>query len=349
MDQKELARQLNHNMVDLLLQGGQISSSAVEKAFRSVFRHTLLRSDLNIAEIYQDKTIILKEATAEDVLPSGTPLSSSTMPGLLAAILEASELQPGMRALQIGTGPGYLAALIAHLVTDYGMVVTIEIDTDIAEKTRERLSALGYRNIHCVSADGYFGHKPLAPYNRIVVTASCADVPQRWIDQLHEKGLLILPFSLSQRASLYPMVAFEKAGERLIGKVASSLVGVGFIPLYGQHVTYSVLYEKSISKLETTIYLHLQQSTYRGAEYKAIAFVALLEIAEAVEANPGSIECIDAKSLCAKSIDLWKLFGKPKLEEFSFHLLPKGQETENYRWRFCKDQHDMLVSIRSSA
>lgn len=349
MNQEELARQLNYNMVDLLLQRGQIRSPAIEKAFRAVLRHALLPPDVNVAEIYQDKTIILKEATADAALPVGTPLSSSTMPGLLAAILEASEIQPGMRVLQIGTGPGYLAALIGHLVTDSGTLTTIEIDNDIAEKARVRLSTSGYRNIHCVVADGYLGYPHMAPYNRIIVTASCADVPQTWIDQLDQKGLLILPFSLSQRASLYPMIAFEKDGERLIGKVASSLIGVGFIPLYGQHVTYWVLYEKAISKLETATYLHLQKSTHRGGEYKGIAMVALLEIAKVVEDNPHGFESIDPMRLSEKSTDLWKLLGRPKVGDFAFHLLPKEQTIENYRWRFNKDEHNMFVGIRHQA
>lgn len=346
MNQEELARQFNHNMVDLLLQGGQIRSPTIEKAFRVVLRHELLPPDVNVAEIYQDKTIVLKEATADAALPPGTPLSSSTMPGLLASILEASEIQPGMRVLQIGTGPGYLAALIGHLVTDSGTVTTIEIDNDIAEKARVRLSALGYRNIHCVVADGYLGYPPMAPYHRIIVTASCADVPQLWIGQLEQTGLLILPFSLSQRASLYPMIAFEREEERLIGRVASSLIGVGFIPLYGQQVTYRVLYEKSISKLETATCLHLQKGTHRGVEYKGIAMLVLLEIAKVVEHNPRVIESIDPMKLCEESTDLWKLLGRPKVADFAFYLLPKEQSVDNCRWRFNKDQHDMFVGIR---
>lgn len=346
MNKEELAYQLNRNMVDLLLQRGHICRPATEKAFRNVLRHTLLPSDINIADIYQDKTIILKQATADDKLPPGRTLSSSTMPGLLARIIEASELKPGMRVLQVGTGPGYLAALMSRLVAESGMVVTIEIDTDIAETARARLSSLAYRNIHCVSGDGYLGYPPMAPYDRIVATASCADVPHTWIRQIREKGLIVVPFSLSQRASMYPMIAFKKAGTRLIGKVASSLTGVGFIPLYGQNIIYPVLYEESISKIEASIYRELQVHNYRGPESKGIALIALLEIARAVETKARNIEPIDPKALCMQSIDLWKQLDKPKVEDFYYHLVPKEQPIENYTWRFCKNNNELFVTIR---
>jgi protein-L-isoaspartate(D-aspartate) O-methyltransferase len=283
------------------------------------------------------------------VLPVGRALSSSTMPGLLARIIEASELQPGMRALQIGTGPGYMAALISHLVMECGTVVTIEIDPEIAAAARSRLSSFAYRSLHCVSGDGYLGYPPMAPYDRIVVTASCADVPATWIGQLSERGLIVLPLSLSQRASLYPMVAFRKVPNGLRGKVASSLIGVGFIPLYGQNIKYPVLYQESISKIESAVYRALQRGTYRRNEYEAIALIVLLEIARAVEENAGRIESTDPKALRGQSIDLWNQLGKPKVEDFSFHLVPEDQPIENHTWRFRKDHYAMFVTTRPQA
>lgn len=332
-------------MVNLLLQGGDIRSPTIENAFREVLRHTLLPEDINIAEVYQNKTIILKKATTGTTLPPGRTLSSSTMPGLVAVILEASRIGPGMRVLQIGTGPGYLAALIGQLVTSSGMVATMEIDKEIGKQAKQRLSALGYHNIRCVVADGCLGYQHVAPYDRIIVTASCADVPQAWITQLESEGLLILPFSLSQRASLYPMIAFEKNGDQLIGKVACSLVGVGFIPLYGSHVPFPVIYDKSISNLETATQCHLRQINYSEAEYRGISIITQLEIATIVQQNSRPIQSVDPVRIAEKAVDRWNSLGKPKVEEFVFYLFPKGRTKENCVWRFYKYDHDMFVGI----
>lgn len=347
MDPEELARQFNHNMVDLLIQGGQIRTPAIERAFREVLRHQFLPPDINVAEVYQDRTIVLKEAAAGGPLPPGMPLSSSTMPGLLASILEAAELRPGMHAMQIGTGPGYLAALMANLVTDSGRLVTVEVDVDMAERAGRKLHSLGHLNVRCVCADGSLGYPPAAPYQRIIVTASCAEVPQAWMDQLDRDGLLILPFSPSQRAGLYPVIAFQKQGERLLGTVASSLVTVGFIPLYGQGVACRVLYEQSIADLESAAFRQLRQSGYQGEAYRAILLVVLLEIARAVQSGAGAIGSMDPGALGEKSIELWKHLHRPKVRDFHFHLLPAGRSKEDNRWHFRKDLHELFVTVRS--
>jgi len=342
MNPEEFARQLNHVMVDLLLQGGQIKTLDVEKAFRKVLRHKFLPKGMNIAEVYQDKTIILKQSATD-----GLPLSSSTMPGLLASILEAANLKPGMRVMQIGTGPGYLAALIGHLVTASGAVVTIEVDADIAKTAREQLDYMSYGNIQCVVTDGSLGYTQQAPYQRIIVSASCANVPEAWMDQLEENGLLILPFSLSQRASLYPMLSFKKTGNHFIGKVASSLVTVGFIPLCGKHVTYQVLYEKSITKVETSVFRNLRDH-YKGTDYKAIALIVLLEIAKATELMPEGIDTLEPMELTARSINLWKQLKNPRIEDFRFYLLPRTQTIGSYIWHFSKEHNQLFVTVRSN-
>jgi protein-L-isoaspartate(D-aspartate) O-methyltransferase len=348
MEQQDLAHQLNRIMVDLLLQADHILTSAVESAFRNTLRHTLLPPDVSLGEIYQDKTIILKQAVADGPLPSGRTLSSSTMPSLLARILEASELKPGMRVLQIGTGPGYLVALISHIVAETGTVVTVEIDSQIATVARENLSRLPCRNIYTVCADGYLGYPAMEPYDRIVATASCADMPLPWIGQLNETGLIVLPFSFSQRASLYPMLVFRKAADGLIGKVASSLMAVGFIPLYGDNAEYPVLYQQTISRIESAVALEIQQLHIQKADYKAISLTGMLEIATVIASSSDPIEAIDAKLMFARSLDKWNLLGKPTIEDFVFHLVPRGQSVKDYTWRFPKKHHDLYVTAHLS-
>ncbi len=185
--------------------------------------------------------------------------------------------------LQIGTGPGYLVALIPRIVGSEGLVVSLEIDRDLSKASSKRLTSPGYTNAWCIPEDGYFGYTLDSPYVRIVETASCADVLHHWIEQLVEDSILVLPFSFTQRASTYPMIAFRKTGFTFSGKVSSPLVCVGFIPLYGNSIEYPVLYESKISKLEGSLYRHLQINHHKGENFKSISLLASLEIGRTVE------------------------------------------------------------------
>jgi len=346
MNQEEIARQLNQVMVDLLVQDGHIKTPSLERAFREVFRHRFLPNEISAADIYQDKTIILKKSSSDGPLESGMPVSSSTMPGLLASILEAADIRPGWHVMHVGTGPGYLAALIGNLVTASGEVITIEIDAEIARQAQEKYSALGYQNIGCIASDGSIGYPAKAPYQRIIITASCADVPEAWKQQIDRNGFLVLPLSLSQRASLYPMIVLEKVGDQLIGKVASNLVMVGFIPMYGDHVSYRVQYDKRITKLESAIFRNIR-SQQAFADNKSIILIALLEIASAIESSPDSIESIEAKGIYDQSINKWLQLNKPNVEDFKFHLLAKNQSLRDYNWHFSKENHTLFVRVLS--
>ncbi len=335
MNQDEIARQLNQVMVDLLVQDGHIKTPAIERAFREIFRHRFLPNEISVADIYQDKTIILKESSSEGPLECGLPISSSTMPGLLASILGAADIRPG-----------YLAALIGNLVEASGEVITMEIDADIAIQAQEKFSVLGYQNIRCIASDGSTGYPAKAPYQRIIITASCADVPEAWKQQIDRNGFLVLPLSLSQRASLYPMMVFEKIGDQLIGKVASNLVTVGFIPMYGDHVSYRVQYDKTITKLESAIFRNIR-SQLAFADNKSITLIALLEIASAIESGPDRIESIEAKAIYDQTINKWQQLKKPKVEDFEFHLLANNQLLRDHNWHFNKENHTLFVRVLS--
>ncbi|WP_229686733.1 methyltransferase domain-containing protein [Longimycelium tulufanense] len=121
-----------------------------------------------------------------------TPTSSCSMPSVVAAMLAALGPQPGHRVLEIGTGTGWNAALLARLVGDRGHVVTVEVDPDIAEYARVRLRDHGPL---VVTGDGARGHPPAAPYDRVIATASIREtVPWPWIQQLRPGGRLIAPW-----------------------------------------------------------------------------------------------------------------------------------------------------------
>ena len=108
-------------------------------------------------------------------------------------MLEQLEAGDGDHVLEIGTATGYNAALLAQLVGPSGLVVTVEIEEDLAERARQSLAATGYRQVKVVRGDGRIGFSECAPYNRIVVTAGAREVAPAWIDQLAEGGRMVVP------------------------------------------------------------------------------------------------------------------------------------------------------------
>lgn len=204
-------------LVGALVAAGRIRSERVAAAFRAVPRHRFLPG--------VDPAI----AYADDAVPTrwsadGRPTSSSSQPAVVAAMLEQLDVRPGHRVLEIGSGTGWNAALLAHLAGPGGAVTTIDIDPEVAAQARANLGAAP---VEVVCADGAAGRPETAPYDRIILTAAARDLAPAWWDQLGPRGRLVLPLSLRgpQRS-----VAFERAGDHL---ESVSIVDCGFMPLQG--------------------------------------------------------------------------------------------------------------------
>jgi len=176
-------------LVDQLVRRKLIRSAALREAFLAVPRETFIPAvmgEKGLDAVYKD------EAYPAKVDESGRWLSSSSQPGIMAQMLEGLELKPGVRVLEIGTGTGYNAALLAHMLGSAGRVVTVDIDDDLARQARSALSTTGLK-VEVVTADGLLGRAAAAPYDRIIVTATPPRLPIAWRDQLTEGGLLIVP------------------------------------------------------------------------------------------------------------------------------------------------------------
>jgi len=144
---------------------------------------------------YADDAVITQVDDGQ-LAPDGTGRrisSSASMPTVVAQMLAHCAAQPGQRVLEIGTGTGYNAALLAHRL-GAGNVVTIEIDSDLAQTARSALKAAGYDAVTVVSGDGAQGYPPAAPFDRVLSTAAVQQVPYSWVDQTRPGGLLITPW-----------------------------------------------------------------------------------------------------------------------------------------------------------
>lgn len=191
--ERDESSEVRQKMVDRLKNLGVISISSVEQAFRAVPRH-LFVPKVEMKAAYTNEAIMTKEQ-------DGHAISSSSQPSIMAIMLEMLDLQTGQRVLEIGAGTGYNAALMAHIVGESGQVVTVDIDEDIVQDARDHLWAAGIENARVVRGDGGLGWAEGAPYDRVILTASTADIPPAWHEQLRPGGRLVLPFQLTSSHS----------------------------------------------------------------------------------------------------------------------------------------------------
>jgi protein-L-isoaspartate(D-aspartate) O-methyltransferase len=200
-------------MVTQTIQGRGITDPNVLRAMRSVLRH----------EFVPDEYLDL--AYADRPLPIGYGQTIS-QPYIVAWMTELLELQPGARVLEIGTGSGYQAAVLAELP---GVeVYTIEIVPQLAEQAQQRLVRLGYAEIDAKQGDGYYGWPEHAPFDAIIVTAAPDHLPQPLTEQLTADGRLVIP--IGPRGSYQSMWQFVQTTD---GLQARNLGGVAFVPFTG--------------------------------------------------------------------------------------------------------------------
>jgi len=202
---------LRESMVREQLQARDVKDARVLAAMRKVPRHKFVPKNL-ADSAYEDYPLPL------------TLGQTISQPYIVGYMTQALQLRGGERVLEIGTGSGYQAAILAELAAE---VYTIEILPELASQARSTLDALGYKNIRIRSGDGYAGWPEAAPFDRIIVTAAPDHIPQPLIDQLKPGGKMIIPVgSVTQE-----LVLVEK-NERGISR--RSTIPVIFVPMTGQ-------------------------------------------------------------------------------------------------------------------
>lgn len=191
-----------------------ISDAAVIAAMRTVPRHAFV-PDEYLAQAYQNHP-----------LPIGYGQTIS-QPYIVALMTEAAAIEPGDRVLEVGTGSGYQAAVLAEVAAE---VHTLEIIGALVERATEDLASLGYDNVRVYHADGYFGLPDEAPFDAILVTAAPDHIPQPLVAQLALGGSLVIPVGPVGGYQTLWRVTRGAEGIRTV-----NLGGVRFVPLTRQH------------------------------------------------------------------------------------------------------------------
>ncbi|HHS12719.1 MAG TPA: protein-L-isoaspartate(D-aspartate) O-methyltransferase [bacterium] len=177
MPQNEKPIRQRHEMVERQIIARGVRDEEVLRAMRKVPRH------LFVPESFR------RLAYADEPLPIGEDQTIS-QPYIVAYMTEALRLKGGERVLEIGTGSGYQAAVLAEIADS---VFTIEIVPALADRAAETLADLGYDNVRCLKGDGTYGWPEKAPFDAIMVTAAPPSIPSALSEQLKEGGRMIIP------------------------------------------------------------------------------------------------------------------------------------------------------------
>ena len=169
-------------------------------------------------------------AYIDEPLPIGHGQTISA-PSMVAIMTSHLKARPGHKVLEIGTGSGYQAAVLAEIVGDEGHVYTVERIPELADMARRNLERTGYaKRVTVIVGDGSQGYREKAPYDRIIVTASSPDIPRPLIEQLKPGGILVIPVGDRYMQRLY-IVYKDKHGSLRIEKGVYCL----FVPLIGKY------------------------------------------------------------------------------------------------------------------
>ncbi|MBP1608050.1 MAG: pcm protein-L-isoaspartate(D-aspartate) O-methyltransferase [Acidobacteria bacterium] len=198
-------------MVREQLQGRDVKDPLVLAAMLKVPRHEFVPLNI-IRSAYEDSAL---------PLALGQTISQPYIVGFMTQALKPAG---GEKVLEIGTGSGYQAAVLAEIVSE---VYSVEILPELADRARTLLTKMGYKNIHIRSGDGYEGWAEFAPFDKIMVTAAPDSVPPPLIEQLKIGGRMILPVGRFEQE----LIIIEK---RESGLVRQSSIPVRFVPMTGK-------------------------------------------------------------------------------------------------------------------
>ncbi|MDI6807057.1 MAG: protein-L-isoaspartate(D-aspartate) O-methyltransferase [Candidatus Aenigmarchaeota archaeon] len=202
-------------LIRSMIMAGSLKTEKIIEAFRKIPRH------LFVTEEY------LKSAYLDVALPTigGSTISQPTT---VAIMTEALQPKKGEKILEVGTGSGWQACLLAYCVGSKGKIVTIDIDPKLIEFAKKNIKKFNVKNIRIICCDGSVGYEKEAPFDRIMVTAACPAIPKPLIEQLKIKGRMVVPVGpeQGQRMLLVDKLGRNKLVQRDIGEfVFVKLVG----------------------------------------------------------------------------------------------------------------------------
>jgi protein-L-isoaspartate(D-aspartate) O-methyltransferase len=200
-------------MVERDLKGRDINDPKVLEVMGRVPRHLFVDKSLR-SQAYGDHPLAIEEG------------QTISQPYIVALMTQILKIRPGEKVLEVGTGSGYQAAVLAEFTDS---VYTVEISANLAKMAAQRLKELGYEKVHVKYGDGYFGWEEYAPFDAIMVTCAANRIPPLLIKQLKEGGRLVIPLGGTTYFQTLTLLT-KKQGKTDIQHIGS----VAFVPMTGE-------------------------------------------------------------------------------------------------------------------
>ncbi len=198
-------------LIDNMKNTGFLTDSNIESVFRKVPRHNFVPESLK-NKAYENAPIrIMKKQTI-------------SQPSVVSRMTEWLDLKEGQKVLEIGSGSGWQSAILAKIVGN-GKIFTVERHSELASFAKKNLEKLGINNVEIILGDGRLGLEEESPFDRIMVTAACREVPQALLDQLSLDGLLIAPVG----DDIQSLILLKKTPEGIVE--IKNQKGYVFVPL----------------------------------------------------------------------------------------------------------------------
>jgi protein-L-isoaspartate(D-aspartate) O-methyltransferase len=245
---EQLAAELNTALIEQMMSKGTLSSPDWRAVFEAVPRHRFVPrfrlpsnlggQTLDAADSAQRedwlRAVYHDEALLTEFDEDGIPTTSCSAPSVVAIMLESSQISEGQSVLEIGTGTGWTAALLAYRLGS-GAVTSVDISATCVAEARERLDVLGLSPT-LAAGDGYQGYEPRAPYDRVMATASLRQVPPAWLNQVRPDGKILtdLRGNFAGNLALLTVHADQSVDGRFLRE------GVNFMPLRSEQQPWVV-------------------------------------------------------------------------------------------------------------
>jgi len=206
-----------NDLINFLKNSRFLNDANIESAFRNIPRHEFIpESQLEYA-YYNEPLQIMKNQTI-------------SQPAVVSRMTEWLDVKKGQKILEIGTGSGWQSAILSYLV-GHGIVYSVERHPELVKFAQENLKKSQIDNVHVILGDGSLGYPDASPFDRIIITAACREIPLPLFDQLNENGLIIAPVGDTSQT----LVLLKKTSEGIIEiKNESNYV---FVPLIGKFGT----------------------------------------------------------------------------------------------------------------
>jgi len=202
-------------LIEIMKGKGFLTKQEIEDAIRKTPREFFVPKQ-HKEEAYEDRPIETKN------------MQTISQPSVVARMTEWLDVKPKMKVLEIGAGSGWQSAIIAKLVYPE-TVYAVEKHADLVEFARNNLRNANVNNVQVIHGDGILGFPKEAPFDRIIITAACENIPNPLIDQLSEGGILLAPIGKNTQK----LVMFQKTKQGMVEKKIED--GYVFVPLVGNY------------------------------------------------------------------------------------------------------------------